>query len=73
MWFKKKFLNYPTAIWGVFITGLWVWFSIRFQDNLSAFFINFTYIGFGLAVFLFITVVIKSSKSKSDASHINDR
>jgi hypothetical protein len=71
MWFKNKFLNYPTAIWGVFITGVWVWFSMRFQDNLSSFFVNFTYIGFGLAIILFVVVVTMSRKSKTSIDRTN--
>lgn len=69
MWFKNKFLNYPTAIWGVFITGIWIWFSIRFQDNLSSFFVNFTYIGFMLALLLLATVILRSIKSRSRTNH----
>lgn len=62
-------LNYPTALWGVFITGLWVWFSMRFEDTLSSLFVNLTYIGFLLALLLLVTVIIRSIKFRDRANH----
>ncbi len=73
MWFKNKMLNYPTALWGVFITGLWVWFSIRFEDTLSSLFVNLTYIGFMLALLLLATVILRSIKSRSRTNHKKSR
>ncbi len=73
MWFTNKMLNYPTALWGVFITGLWVWFSIRFEDTLSSLFVNLTYIGFMLVLLLLATVILRSIKSRSRTNHKTSR
>lgn len=60
MGLKQRLFNYPTAIWGVFIMGLFAYNSYRFQDTTPTWLQYFTYLALAFTIVLLFTVIGKS-------------